>query len=742
VVSQNKPAGTETPKGMPAQRTSRIGPGWICLILAATTLVAYWPITHAQFINYDDNVYVTENPEVQAGLSWASVKWAFTTRHACNWHPLTWLSHILDAQLFGKAAAGAHLENLVFHCGNAVLLFLLLCEATNRRWPSAVVAGLFALHPLHVESVAWVAERKDVLSTFFGFLTLWTYIKYLRNEAQTAGPVKNSGHPFVWYGLSVVLFALGLMSKPMLVTLPFVMLLLDVWPLGRVTGARKESTARRFLRLLGEKSPFFLLSLAGCLVTTWAQKDAIQPLEHLAFPDRVANAFVAYARYVYKTVWPAELALPYLHPGHWPPEEVWVLVLLVGVVSGFAALFARKFPFVFTGWFWFVGTLVPVIGLIQVGTQAMADRYTYLPVIGLFIAVTWAAANACMRWRFPTAIPACASILVLAACGAATWMQARYWHDSETLFRHSAAVTKDNFIAIENVGGVLFERGRLDEALELYRQAYAINPRYAEAANSIGAVLATKGNDEAIEWFRKALELQPTHADALVNLGNALAKNGEAAESLKYFQASLNVKPDNYEARNNFGNALAKLGRFDEAIVEYQVALKSKPDAPLIHKNLGEMFAAKRRFDDSINEYRQVLAFTNDPAAHYAIALTFAVQAKWDEAIQHFSETLRFAPTNAQAEYNLGYALRLQGRLVEAVAHLRQATHLQPQFPLAHYNLGCVLEAQGRREDAMLELQEALRQEPNYPEATEKLRGLTEESDKKNAGTASGKLQQ
>ncbi len=690
-----------------------------CLVLAGATILALWPVVHAGFINYDDNDYVTSNAWVQAGLTWKSVGWAFTSNHASNWHPLTWLTHMLDVQLFGKQATGPHCVNLLLHVLNTILLFCLLRRITAAHWRSFFVAGLFALHPLHVESVAWVSERKDVLSTLFWMLTLLAYAQYADNTKSPGSKSK------LLYMLTLVLFALGLMSKPMLVTLPFVMLLLDFWPLRRFELSNFKQPSQTIIRLVLEKVPFFLLSAASCAVTSWAQQKAIQPLEYLPMTDRWANAVVAYARYIGKALLPSNLALPYLHPGNWPTNQVTMAVILLAGMCLVAVFTVRKHPYVFVGWFWYLGTLVPVIGLVQVGTQSIADRYTYIPLIGVFVIATWGLTSWFIRWRLPGIASFLVVLLPLTFCGVLTHQQAKRWHDSESLFKHSAAVTEGNYVALGNVGGVLFEAGKLDEAMDFYQRSHQANPRYPEAINSIGAVLSAKGReDEAMEWFRKTLDLQPTHADALFNMGNAMAKKGNVGEAVRYFRAALEIEPDNFEARNNLGNGLVKLGRLDEATEQYRLALKHNPDAGLIHKNLGEMLAAKGKLDEAISQYRQALIQTNDAGTHYSLGLTLAVQGKWDEAIEHYAETLRLSPTNADAHYNLGYAFRVQGRHDQAVTHFSEALRFKPEFPMAHFNLGCVLADKNQREEALNHLREALRLDPNYEEARQKLKAL------------------
>ncbi|HSU53506.1 MAG TPA: tetratricopeptide repeat protein [Candidatus Dormibacteraeota bacterium] len=710
----------------------------ICVVLVAMILAAFWPVVHAQFINYDDQDYVTENGAVQQGLTWASLKWAFATTCSSNWHPLTWVSHMLDVSVFGHGPNGPHCVNLGLHAANTVLLFLFLRRVTGTTWRSALVAALFGLHPLHVESVAWVAERKDVLSGFFFMLTLMAYSNYsesrfsgVKSKAQGEcvsnplsflrgrGDWKSPG--FLSYVMAIFFFAMGLMSKPMLVTLPFVLLLLDYWPLGRAKALDAEA-----FRLAFEKLPFFLLSAASCVVTSSAQKTAMPSTAILPFLERVENALVCYARYLAKAFWPRGLALPYLHPGRWPAEDVALAVVLVLGLCAVAWWARRRLPFLFTGWFWFVGILVPAIGLVQVGIQAMADRYTYLPLIGLFVLVAWVGEVIVTRFRVPWQLTASVSLGILGLCGVLSRAQAGYWRDSETLFKHSAAVTEGNYVALANAAGSLFERGHLEEAMTLYNRALDINPNYPDAVNSIGVILAAKGNPEAIEWFRRALVLDPAHPEALVNMGNALSKREDYVGAARYYQEAVHVRPDNYRARNNLGNALLKLGRIDEAILAYRASLRAKSDDPMIYANLAGTLAARGRFEEAIPNYQMALKFqgTNEWNLHYGLGLALAVKGRWDEAIAQYQETLRLSPLDPEAEYNLGYALQVQKRWKESAIHLNRALELRPEFPLAHYNLGCVLSEQGSKEQAIVQLRQALREKPDYSEAKQKLASL------------------
>ena len=473
------------------------GPLGICLLLVAVTLAVYWPVMRYDFINYDDPDYFTANTHVQTGLTLPNMVWAFSTRRTTNWHPLTWLSLMLDAELFGKGPVGPHFTNLLLHAANTVLLFLLLRRLTAANWRSALVAALFALHPLHVESVAWISERKDVLSTFLGLLTLLFYAGYAQGVTVDTCRVTRTEsilsrvtcHVSRFYWLALLFFVLGLMSKPMLVTLPLVMLLLDWWPLGRMS--RVEGRGSRVRSLVLEKIPFFLLSAISCVVTFIAQQKggSVISLVKISFAGRIENTFVSYARYLGKTFWPSHLAVLYPHPIHWGAGLiVFSLVLVIGF-SVAAVWFGRQHPYVPMGWFWFVGTLVPVIGLVQVGIQSMADRYTYLPLIGVFMVVVWGFDEARVKWRLPETLVLFLAGMFLLAGAWATRSQLSYWRDSETLFRHTLAVTENNYLAYNNLGTCLSEKGQLAEARDCFQKSLRIKPNNVDALCNMGSVL-------------------------------------------------------------------------------------------------------------------------------------------------------------------------------------------------------------------------------------------------------------
>ena len=561
------------------------------LLLALVTLLAYLPVTRDGFVNYDDQDYVTENSVVQKGLTWTGIKWAFTTGHASNWHPLTWLSHMADCELFGLNPGAHHLVNVLFHTVNAVLLLLLLFRMTGALWPAAFVAALFAWHPLHVESVAWISERKDVLSTFFALLTLLAYARYAHHVTgdmcqvtrtnSTSSPVTR--HPSCFYWLALLFFALGLMSKPILVTLPFVMLLLDYWPLHRLSsGTGRPATA---LRLAWEKWPFFLLTIISCVVTFLVQSqrsgDAVASLELVPLHYRFCNALVSYGLYLLKMVWPVGLAVFYPLPDH----LTWILMaaitsaVILVIISSFVWRAGRAHAYLPVGWLWFLGTLVPVIGLVQVGGAALADRYTYIPSIGVFIAVTFGICDLADRFQFPKKAIATTAVLILATCLILTENQLRYWHDSETLFAHALAVTKNNHVAHVNLGVALEEKGELNEALAEYRAAEQLAPELYHTHNNLGNLLDNLGHpNNALIEYRWAVLLNPSLPSLHNGAGMVLAELGRFDEALRQFKEAARLDSTYPWAHLEIGKLRLKQGRDAEAIDELRAALRIDPD--------------------------------------------------------------------------------------------------------------------------------------------------------------------
>ena len=532
-----------------------------CLTLALGTLALYRPVTRFPFINFDDPEYISENPVTQAGLTWHGLVWAFNGIHVGNWHPVSWLSHMIDCQIFGVNAGGHHLMNVLFHIANTLLLFAFLRSATGFEWRSAFVAALFAWHPLHVESVTWVAERKDVLSTFFWLLTLLAYASYakgsdeLRVTSYERGNWLITHHSSLFYFLALVFCALAMLSKPMAVTLPFTLLLVDVWPLKRVWNA--EYGIRNLKTSLLEKIPFFLLMLALCAVTFLAQRSAgaVSPVE---WSSRLGNVPVAYARYIAKTFWPTDLSLVYPYVYHWPVVAIAGSVAILIFISALAVMLLRREPWLATGWLWFLGTLVPVIGFVQVGAQSMADRYFYIPSIGLFIVLVWSAAELCATLPNGKTILALIGGSALVGCMLATSLQISYWRNSESLFLHALEVTRNNYVA-ENALGKYFEKnGDHARALVLYQDAVRIEPRFASSQYNLGLALIGFGHkDEALEHLAAAAQFDPGNPDAQYNLGIFFLQNKHWADAAHCFEATLKLRPEFAPARVHLAEALA-----------------------------------------------------------------------------------------------------------------------------------------------------------------------------------------
>jgi tetratricopeptide (TPR) repeat protein len=583
----------------------------IALVLVAATLAAFWRVGGNDFVAYDDATYVTGNAHVRAGLTAAGVRWAFTSREAANWHPLTWLSHMADVEVLGLAPGRHHAESLLLHALNAVLLFLVLGGATGALLPSAAAAALFALHPLHVESVAWAAERKDVLCALFWLLTLGAYVRYARRR--TAGR----------YLVVVALFSLGLLAKPMLVTLPFVLILFDWWPLGRLLPPGRAAAgppAQPAAALLAEKVPLLLLAAASSWVTLLAQQagEAVVSAGNLPLVARFANAAVAYGTYLSKTLWPVGLSVFYRYPAAAPAPLLWGAALaLLAAGTALVVRGRRTAPFLLVGWLWFLGTLVPVIGLVKVGAQFIADRYTYLPLVGIFIAAAWGGAVLARGGRGRQAVLGGAVAAALAICAALTWAQVGVWRDSRSLFEHALGVDPDNWLAHNNLGTVLTAAGSLDAAAAHYRAALRVKPDYETAHYNYANLLVGAGRlDEAAAQFREALRLSPRYAEASDNLGALLLRQGKFEEARRQFQATLEVSPDLPQARNNLGVALQKLGRRAEALPQFAAAVQLDPGFFRARVNLGLALAEFGRLAEAAEQL--AAAERLDPADGFA----------------------------------------------------------------------------------------------------------------------------
>jgi protein O-mannosyl-transferase len=734
------------------------------LVLGLGTLALYWPVLHCGFINYDDNRYVTANPRVLAGLTPESLRWAFQAGYGSNWHPLTWLSHMLDCQLFGRHAGAHHLVSVGFHIVNTLLLFGVLRQMTGAIWRSAFVAALFAWHPAHVESVAWVAERKDVLSTFFFLLTLWAYAKYVEQSkgpgrfgdkvmdkvmdkvgpdqplvsglwSVVCGPHSVVRSPWSLYSLALLCFLLGLMSKPMLVTLPLVLLLMDYWPLRRFEVPATAQKVSVFRRLFWEKLPFFALSIVSSMITLLAQKrgGSVIPLEVLSFDSRCFNALVSYLRYVGKLIWPRNLSVIYPYVYEWPLWFVALAAVVLLTVTFLALRLRRQAPYLAVGWFWYLGTLVPVIGFVQVGEQAMADRYMYIPSIGFFLMLAWAIPELVAKWpgwRFAIAFT---GALLLATCSVVTHAQLRYWRDSRTLFEHAIAITQNNAVAQDNLGIELMDKGSPKDAIPHFEIALQISPNYSLAHNNLGVALARMGRfDEAITHYRAAMTLHPEDAEVHFNLANALnpgfvgrlATGGpvqnnrpDVGEAREHYKVALTLDANFVNAHINWGNLELAEGNREAALAHYQDAIRIAPRDALAHFDSGNVLAQMGKTNDAIASFaRAVEIQPGNPEGHFRLANLLADQGNLELAIAHYKSVVELTPSHFVAWNNLGSALARQGKLEEASRRFSEAIRLNPDYVEARVNLGKTLESQGRLEEATAQYLEALRLEPDVPE--------------------------
>ena len=638
----------------------------ICVLLAVAVFMVFGQTLRYGFVNFDDDGYFSSNYHVKAGLTWSGVSWAFRTGYASNWHPLTWLSLMLDVELFGTGPSGPHLTNLILHAANAMLLFLLLKRLTGTLWPSAFVAVLFAIHPLHVESVAWVSERKDVLSGLFFMLTLLMYARYAQNcaKSQVSG-VRWLGSRDYW--LAVLFFALGLMSKPMLVTLPFVLLLLDYWPLGRVTSDKWRVTRFRIPvpqlsslnHLLLEKLPFLLLSTASCVATVIAQREAIKSMIVLPFTLRLNNALVSVVTYITQMVWPANLAAFYPYRFDTPAWQITGAGVLLLFITVLAFRTAQRFPYFLVGWLWYLGMLVPVIGLVQVGGQAHADRYTYLPQIGLYLVIVWVIRDWTAGWRWRRPALGMAAFSVVAVLMVCSLKQTAYWQSDESLWTHALACTSENYTAHNNLGYVLVAQGQPAEAIKHYQEALAINPNYSEVINNLGTALLNQGRlDEAAKYYHRALEIYPDFAEAYNNLGILLTKQGQTVEAIEQYRKAIELNPSRAEFYNNLGNLLSKQGRTDEAIEQFQKALEVAPDNAKVRFNLANILTAQGRWDEAIEQYQQALKQMPDSIhAHNQLGLALQSRGRFAAAIAQFQKVLELDPKHVTARNNLAWLL-------------------------------------------------------------------------------------
>jgi Flp pilus assembly protein TadD len=602
----------------------------MCLLLSLLTLAVYWQAANFEFVNLDDPLYITENHHVQTGLTGKGLVWAFSFTDIAYWHPMTWLSLMLDYEIYGLSPKGYHLTNLLLHILSALFLFLALNRMTGSLWQSGFVASLFALHPLNVESVAWAVERKNVLSSLFWMLTLWSYARYV--ERSTIGR----------YLLVLIVFALGLMSKPTLVTLPFVLLLLDYWPLNRLqllssaghldqpstSPAKPHSGKSLAFRLVREKLPFFAVSAMAIVLTVLSNQylGSLVTTDSAPLSLRIGNGLISYMSYVGKMIWPSNLAIYYP-----PPETIswWqlaVAVLFLMIVSLVVSRTLKTRPYLAVGWLWYLGTLVPTIGLVRAGLwPAMADRFAYVPLIGLFVMIAWGVPELLAKYRYRRIVLATSTTILLVTLTMVTKLQVRYWQNSFTLFQQAVKVTANNYVAHDSLGNALAQKGMLEQAIAHYQEALKINPNLVNTHN---------------------------------NLGVALLKRGEINRAIAHYNKALRLKSDSAETHNNLGVALFNLGQLDKAIGHYLTAIKLDPNFSKAHNNLGNALARKGKLDEAISQYSRALELKTDYSeAHNNLGVALAQQGKMDEAIVQFNQALRLKPDYAQARANLGYAL-------------------------------------------------------------------------------------
>jgi tetratricopeptide (TPR) repeat protein len=656
----------------------------ICLILVLSIFAVYGNVRHYGFINYDDIGYVVRNDHVKSGLTIKGLIWSFQTSYFCNWHPLTWISHMVDVEFYGMVAGGHHLTNVFFHIANTLLLFILLSRMTAALWPSAFVATLFALHPLHVESVAWVAERKDVLSTFFGLLSLISYVQYTQQRSRRG------------YMLALLFFILGLMAKPMLVSLPFLLLLLDYWPLERVEfhgrfHLQPSGGVAGIYFLVVEKLPFFVFTAASCIVTYYAQQSggAVMPIDAHPMGIRVASAVVSYVAYIGKMFWPVNLAILYPLSDSFTVWQVGAAAaLLLGVSLGVLTQIRQR-PYLAVGWFWYVGTLVPVIGLVQVGSQAMADRYTYIPLIGLFVMIAWGAPEVFGRWRLKPVFLTCSAGIAILTLMILTHGQIRHWSNSVKLFEHAARATGYTWVAHYNLANALKDQGRIDEALEHYHLALQKEPRKPENIyNSIALVLGAVGRyEEAIENYAEALRINPDFADAHINLGVILARQGKKADAIYHYSEALRIDPNLDKAHFNLGNALLAESRIDEAIISFSKALRINPLFAEAYNSMGMALMQKGEIEKAILNYRK--AANIKPAyldTQKNQKLAESIYAKISKAVAGMRDSMNFNPQDPEIDIKMMELLDKKIELDQAVYQFNKALSLQPGFTAVDRN--------------------------------------------------------
>ena len=698
----------------------------ICLALALATFILYWPSTHNDFTNIDDGSYIVENSHVNSGLSAANVSWAFGHHYAGYWIPLTWISHMIDCKLFGLNPGGHHLMNALYHTANALLLFLFLNNLTGATWRSAFAAALFAWHPLRVESVAWAAERKDVLSGLFFMLTLLTWTKHVTSDKcrVTRGDDFLSGvtfHLSPFYFLAFFFFACGLMSKPMIVTLPCVLLLLDFWPLGRFKlGA--EFNVRDLWSLILEKIPFFALSVAAGVTTLALERNQVWVSLPLGF--RIENVPVSYVSYISKTFWPADLAIIYPFPDHWPLSFV---IFSASLLAGWTVLFAfrsKQNPYLLMGWLWFLGTLAPVIGQLQGGIHSViADYFTYIPGIGLVILVVWSICDFLTSTRRKQMFAALLGITTAAGCFAMTSNEIKYWRNSITLFSHALDVTTGNYVACAGLAQAFDDTGDEERALVSSREAVRLNAGFPPGQFYLGMALWKSGDaSNALVHLQAAVQMAPSNSVYQYNLGKFLLEHGKPDESVACFNAALADNPDFAEAHNVLGKAFLKLGKTKEAVDHLSQAVALKPADPHFRHDLGTILLDNGNLDEAVAQLSIAVELKPDFAPpQQNLAIAFAQKGNLSEAIVHFAKAAELQPDDVSIRFNFGLALLNNHQPAAAATQFLAELRLAPDQTAAHFRLAQALQQQNQLADAVSHYRQALRLTPNFPEAEKAL---------------------
>lgn len=687
----------------------------LCLFLIVSIAVVFGQTADFDFVDFDDPTYVSNNPKVPGGLTWGGIKWAFTTMHGANWFPLVWLSLMADRQLFGTGASGFHLVNVMFHTANTLLLFWVLRRYTKELWPSFFVAAFFALHPLHVESVAWVTERKDVLSALFWMLTMLAYLRYV--ESPTA----------LRYAIMLACFSLGLMSKPMLVTLPFVLLIMDYWPLRRLWP--EEGIGVSFFRLIIEKIPLFILSAASSWVTFIAQKTGGSVVKFSVFPFdyRIGNALISYWGYILKTLRPAGLAVFYLHPA--AGLAGWSVAASAAVLLAVTALviLLRRRRYLLVGWLWYLGTLVPVIGLVQVGRQAMADRYTYIPLTGLFIMLVWLAGDITGKWRYRGLIVGFAGSAVLAGLGILAFRQVGYWRDTMTLLTHTAAVTTDNYVAHSVLATRYADKGDNETATRELEMVMKMNVNDIDVLYNVAKGLAKLGRtNEALAYYNRILSVSPGDPDTYIALASMESDRSNFERAIYLYREGLGYHPENGDLHGRLGSLFLQMGLVDEAITELETAVKLKADSA-IYGNLGLAVSSKGQIERAIECYKKAIWIDRANAeAHYNLGNTYLAQDRPAEATGEYEKAIKAKPDYSKAYANLGVALSWMGRTDEGVENFRRAALLDPNNIEAHFNLAAALADKGLFDEAIAGFEKGLKIDPNNTAAQEALKNIKE----------------